>query len=124
MDRHDARAWPPFGADANGGQIPLSDKDIRLATELLTAAHAPSRFSLIGVIRDQDGEAWDLELVGWGIQWEDQAIACLPATPGRTTAMWSASSARSIVARQRSRSHDDLRLAWIDPDPGAPAPRL
>ncbi|WP_020667895.1 hypothetical protein [Amycolatopsis nigrescens] len=87
---------------------------MKLAIRLLHSEHAPRRFSLIGVHRDQDGDVWDLEIVGWGLQWRDEALAYLPPTPHSKTVYCQGSTAETIVARYGH--ENDLLLAWIDPE--------
>ena len=57
-----------LGQDEDGRPIPFDDAQMRLAVDLIHSAHPASRFSLFGIIRDQAGEVWDLELVGHGLQ--------------------------------------------------------
>ena len=91
------------------------EEKVRLAVEMIHSAHPARRFSLFGVIRNQAGEVWDLELVGRGLQWDGEAIAYLPSTPGRASMFWTGSSARTFVNRFGSKY--DLHLAWVDAEP-------
>lgn len=76
---------------------------------------APSRFLLIGIADDRT----DAGVLGWGMAWEDEVVAYLtrPADTGRPVHV-QARSAESIRASVAHRH--EVRLAWIDPDPGHP----
>jgi hypothetical protein len=104
-----------IGYGLDGHASPFSEKEMNLAVDLIHAAHAPSRFSLFGILRDSDGEVWDLELIGRGLQWDSEAIVYLPSSARRESMLWSASSAKSLLARYGRKY--DLHLAWIDPEP-------
>ncbi|HKN55968.1 MAG TPA: hypothetical protein VJX66_25965 [Amycolatopsis sp.] len=101
-----------LGQDEDGRPIPFDDAQMRLAVDLIHSAHPASRFSLFGIIRDQAGEVWDLELVGRGLQWEGEAIAYVPSTPYGRSMLWTGSSAQTLVNRYGRKY--DLHLAWID----------
>jgi hypothetical protein len=51
-------------------------------------------------------------LIGRGLQWDCEAIVYLPSSTRRASMLWSASSARALLARYGRRY--DLHLAWID----------
>jgi hypothetical protein len=78
----------------------------------LSSDHAPRRFSLCLVDREED----DAVVVGWGMAFADEAVAYLPGdveSGRRDTFMRVASAER---ARHRLARHDaDVRLIWLDP---------
>ncbi len=74
----------------------------------LAVSEAPRRFALCEV----EGERWDGWIYGWGLAFADRVVFF---APGDCLAGEFTSAQKALALFSRSR---DLRLVWIDPEPG------
>lgn len=102
-------AWNP--------QAPLTEGAFNEYLTFLRRNFAPSRFVLVGISPDRT----DAGVLGWGMAWDDEALAYLTTPRGdRSPAFYRSHSAQSI--RTALAHGHDVRLAWIDPEPRADEP--
>lgn len=94
------------------GTVLGTEEELMAELVELSTDHAPRRFSLCLVDREED----DAVVVGWGMAFADGAVTYLPGSPEwnvRDSFMVfrSADSARHRLSRSA-----DVRLIWIDPE--------
>ncbi|MFC5287459.1 hypothetical protein ACFPM7_10395 [Actinokineospora guangxiensis] len=105
-------AIPQVRFDERGKQLPFTEQEVDTLIPLVTEHYAPRRFALCQVVRDDEGHAFDVSIVAWGIESDDSAsvVGYSDAYGQRMRGTFqSAEDAVSLLA-----AGGDLRLAWVD----------
>lgn len=109
--------FPAVRFDGDGEQLPFSESDIDRLVPLVTEHYAPRRFALCQVDRDDEGRPFDVCVIAWGLQvgLADDSVEVFgypdASGQGMRGSFQSADSALRVL-----RGHDDVRIAWADPE--------